>query len=189
MEISPMSWSFSNISNGEEDYFSTQIIPSSLGGMQQFTNFFLSIVTRGHDVLPESISQNFSSFNFLLNSGNSTSHFNDTISCIQTHWSDILFHNGLFLGMFAFGLIVALILPITGVIACIKQYCCPCIKKKNKPPHKNAKDIFRLQGLTTLFLLAMGWIGVAWLNGSNLAVQNGINELPENTKGYALKIY
>ena len=161
-------WRFSNTSS-EKDYFSTTIEQTSLGGLQQFTDFFLGEITRSHDVLPNSISANFS--------------FNDAVSSFQSHWQDILLNNGLFLAMFLIGIIVAVLLPICGIIAGIKYFCCSCLKKEPKPLRKNAKDIFRLQGFTVLFLLAMGWIGVAWLNTSNLALDRGINQLPNNTKG------
>ena len=166
-------WRFSNISS-EQDYFSTKIEQTSLGGLQQFTGFFLGEITRSHDVLPNSISANFS--------------FNSAASSFQSHWQEILLNNGLFLVMFLIGIIVAVLLPICGIIAGIKHFCCSCLKKKSKPHRKNSKNIFRLQGFTVLFLLAMGWIGVAWLNTSNLALDRGIKQLPNNTKGYAQNI-
>ena len=168
-------WIFSNISSGQ-DYFSTKIEPTSLAGLQQLTEFFLGDITRNHDVLPKSISEHLQ---------NNATAFNDAVSSFQSHWQEILSNNGLFLAMFLIGIIVAVLLPICGIIAGIKHFCCSCLKKKPKPARKNAKDIFRLQGFTALFLLAMGWIGVAWLNTSNLALDRGINQLPNNTKGYA----
>ena len=184
MEDKEIQWRFSNGSYGIDDYFSKTINHTSLAGIDQLTNIFLNSALRSHDILPDSISQNFSSFNFLLGSGNNETNFNDTVSALKTHWYDILLDNGLFLGMFLFGIIAALLLPIAGTIVLIKKYCCSCLKKNPKPLRKHAQYIFWVQGTTVLLLLAMGWIGVGWLNGSNLALDRGISELPKNTKGF-----
>jgi hypothetical protein len=167
-------WTFSSPPSDEDAYVSSKIIPYSLSGAKRLIDLILNKVTRDHNVLPDSISQ--LDFNFNI----SNSEFASLIPVIYENWPSVLDQNKLLTAMVVFGILVAILLPISGIIAVIKYLCCCCSKKNEEPPNKNAKWMFWAQGTTTLFLLTMGWIGVGWLNESNLAIKDGLTKLPNN---------
>ena len=160
----------------DSKYFSSAIKPNSLGGVQRFSEIILSKVLRDHDVLP--------------NLNNSTSKlFNDSnlnliIQYISDSWPNILSQNALMSVMIVLGILIAIVLPMSGVVIAVRYFCCqPCLKRKEKALQARDKLIFWAQALTTIFLLTMGWIGLGCLNASNLAVQDGLKKLPSNING------
>ena len=162
-------------------YFSSDVTPYPLFGVKQFTHIILTKITRDHDVLPDSISRMLNdSFSGMLNGSSSTF---DPIKIFQSHWSDILHQNTLLAAMFVFGIVAGVLLPLSGIVAGLKHFCFSCLNRKKPPLQKNDKWMFWLQGLTSFFLISMGWIGVAWLNESNLAIQDGLSKLRYNYDG------
>ena len=162
----------------DRKYFSSAIKPNSLGGVQRFSETILSKVLRNHDVLPN---LNNSTSNLL---DDSNINLNLIIQYISDNWPNILSQNALMSAMIVFGILVAIVLPMSGVVVAIRYFCCqPCLKRKEKALQARDKWIFYAQSLTTIFLLAMGWIGIGCLNASNLAVQDGLKKLPSNING------
>ena len=159
-------------------FFSSAIKPNSLGGVQRFSEIILSKVLRDHDVLPN---LNNSTSN-LLNDSNID--LNLIIQYLSDNWPNILSQNGLMAAMIVFGILVAIVLPMSGVVVAVRYFCCqPCLKRKEKALQARDKWIFWAQALTTMFLLTMGWIGLGCLNASNLAIQDGLKKLPSNING------
>ena len=166
------------VASNDSIYFSSAIKPNSLGGVQRFSEIILSKVLRDHDVLPN---LNNSTSN-LLNDSNID--LNLIIQYLSDNWPNILSQNGLMAAMIVFGILVAIVLPMSGVVVAVRYFCCqPCLKRKEKALQARDKWIFWAQALTTMFLLTMGWIGLGCLNASNLAIQDGLKKLPSNING------
>ena len=166
------------VASNSSIFFSSAIKPNSLGGVQRFSEIILSKVLRDHDVLPN---PNNSTSNLLADSN---IDLNLIIQYLSDNWPNILSQNGLMAAMIVFGILVAIVLPMYGVVVAIRHFCCPpCLKRKENALQARDKWIFYAQALTTIFLLAMGWIGIGCLNASNLAVQDGLKKLPSNING------
>ena len=164
------------VASNDSIYFSSAIRFNSLGGVQRFSEIILSKVLRDHDVLPNLNN----STSKLLNDSN----LNLIIQYISDSWPNILSQNALMSVMIVLGILIAIVLPMSGVVIAVRYFCCqPCLKRKEKALQARDKLIFWAQALTTIFLLTMGWIGLGCLNASNLAVQDGLKKLPSNING------
>ena len=175
MEYFSQDWNFTTPTiNTTAAYFSPIVEPNNLYGVQEFTELMLNPVLNGHNVLPEDIAQtlDFSDLD----------PFNHAVT---ENWKDILKQNTALMTMVVFGIVVALLLPISGIIACITYCCCGC-SKKGGSVQKNDQLCACLEGFVYLVLLALGWLGVAWLIVSDVVLQKGIDQLPDTFDGYGI---
>ena len=163
-----------NFTNGEfnTSYYSPEVAPNDLYGVDEFTNLMLKPVINGHNVLPESLLD--------------VLDFNDLVPFIDAckdSWNLFLTQNTALAAMVVFGLSVAILLPISGIIACI-TYCCCGRSKKGGAKQKTDSLCCCMEGFFYFLLLVLGWLGVAWLIVSDLAMQKGIEQLPDRFDGY-----
>ena len=164
-------WNFTPPTLNETSYFSSGVTENELYGVQEFTELMLNPVY-GHDVLPPEVL--------------GTLDFNDIdpfVQAIQDNWKEVLKQNSALMTMVVFGLAVAILLPISGIIACITYCCCGC-GKKGGIKQKSDSLCLCLEGFIYFLLLVLGWLGVAWLIVSDLAMQKGIDQLPDTFDGY-----
>ena len=177
MANSSSSWVFSSPLISDVETFSSNVIANSLS-VGKLSDLILKPVTHDHDVFPPKISQSFNA-----------SNLDPMIEVIQSHWSDILQYNGLLAFMIVLGIIVAVLLPIIGLFDRLKEFCTFCSKKKEPhEPTSSRKWMFCLECVALFLLLILGWIGVGFLNESDLAMQKGFGNLPNTFNGYVFKI-
>ena len=129
-------------------------------------------VINGHDILPPS----------LLDALDFTD-LAPFIDACKDSWNLFLKQNTALTALTVFGFCVALLLPISGIIACITYCCCGC-SKKGGAKQKTDSLCFCIEGLFYFLLLVLGWLGVAWLVVSDLAMQKGIEQIPDRFDGY-----
>ena len=168
-------WNFTLFTSNTTSYYSSSVTPNDLYGVKEFTDLMLNPVY-DHDLLPENVIE--------------TLNFTDIdpfIQSIQDNWQDVLKQNSSLMAMVVFGLMVAILIPISGVIACI-VYCCCGGSKKGGSKQKNDSLCFCIEGFVYFLLLVLGWLGVAWLVVSDLAMQKGIDQLPERFDGYVYNV-
>ena len=142
---------------------------TSLNGLRELTDLIVNPVFFAHNVLPPDITNTLDFFN--------SSSF---IQAIKENWQDILKHNPSLLAMVTVGIAVAVLLPISGLIA-VCTYCC---SKKTGTVYKKGRAYLVLEGLAYFILFTITWLGVAWLIKSGLVFQNEINQLPATFDGY-----
>ena len=165
-------WNFTNYANETPSYYCPGVGPNNLYGVQEFTDLMLQPVIKGHNILPQDV---LSTLNF--------SNLDPFIDSIQSNWQDVLKQNSALMAMVVFGLFVAVLLPISGIIACVTYCCCGC-GKKGGTKQKTDSLCFCIEGFVYLLLLVLGWLGVAWLVVSDLAMKEGIAQLPDRFDGY-----
>ena len=164
-------WNFTNFANESASYYCSEVTPNNLYGVQEFTDLMLNPVINDHDILPKEI---LDTLDF--------SDLDPFIQSIRTNWQDVLKQNSALMAMFVFGLLVAILLPLSGIIACVTYCCCGC-SKKGGTKQKSDSLCFCIEGFVYFLLLVLGWLGVAWLVVSDLAMQEGIAQLPERFDG------
>ena len=167
MDHTPQDWNFSTCQLNATTYFSSSVEANNLYGIQQFTELMLNPVIKGHNVLPPAVAQTLDFFDP-----------DPFIEAVKDNWQDILKQNTALLAMTAFGIAVAILLPISGIITGI-LYCCCCGSKKGSPVQKNDTLCLCLEGFVYLVLITLAWLGIAWLILSDLAMQKGIDQLPD----------
>ena len=164
-------WNFTNYANESASYYCPGVSPNNLYGVQEFTDLMLNPVIKGHDILPPDV---LDTLDF--------SNIDPFIDSIKTNWQEVLKQNSALMAMVVFGLLVAVLLPISGIIACVTYCCCGC-SKKGGTKQKTDSLCFCIEGFVYFLLLVLGWLGVAWLVVSDLAMQKGIDQLPERFDG------
>ena len=169
--MSTKEWIF-NTTTVNQTYFSSGVEANDLYGVNEFTDLMLNPVINGHDLLPPDVLQ--------------TLDFNDLgpfTEALGNNWEEVLKQNSTLMAMVVFGLAVAILLPIAGIIACIVYSCCGGGKKAGVK-QKSDSLCLCVEGFVYFLLLALGWLGVAWLIVSDLAMQKGIDQLPDTFDGY-----
>ena len=154
-------------------YFSSTVESADLLGANKFADLILNSVFLHQNVLPAPIAQ---TLDIVVQSGD----LGPLIESVQNNWPDMLKENTTLFAMVVFGLAVAILLPISGVIAACVAKC----RTKANIVQKRDTFYIGLQAVTYFLLVTLGWIGVAWLNKSGLALQKEIKQLPDTVNGY-----
>ena len=111
-------WTFSNLTLNDTSYFSPSVVANDLYGVQEFTDMILDPVVKQHDLLPPNIIE---TLNF--------TNIDPFIDAIKNDYSTLLEQNTALTAMVVIGLVVALLIPISGIISCCVYCCCGGSKK------------------------------------------------------------
>ena len=164
-------WKFTNFTSNDTSYYSPSVNPNDLYGVQELTALMLKPIY-GHDLLPKCIIETFN-----------LTDLEPFIHSIQDNWQDVLRQNSSLMAIVVFGLMVAILLPISGIMSCF-VYCCCGDGEKKGPKVKKDSWCFCIEVFVYFLLLVLGWLGVALLILSDLAMKKGIDQLPERFDGY-----
>ena len=110
-------------------YSSSSIEPTNgLNGLRELADLIINPVFFGHNTLPPDIAETFDFFNCA-----------PFVHVIKENWQDMLKQNPSLLTMVTFGIAVAVILAISGIVAAFISCCCS--KKANTVWTQNKDNV------------------------------------------------